>query len=80
MINRIYVVPCIRKVPIDCDLPVLQPRAQDSLRASVSVLVSEDYPGTGVVFVGVFGTVDIRFQMSNTLLFIAIPPFCFLNG
>ena len=34
----------------------------------------------GVVFVGVFETTDIRFRMSNTLLFIAISPFRFLDG
>ena len=34
----------------------------------------------GIVFVGVFETADIRFRMSNTLLFIAISPFRFLTG
>ena len=34
----------------------------------------------GVVFVGVFEAVDARFRMSNTLLFIAISPFRFLDG
>ena len=34
----------------------------------------------GVVFVRVFETADIRFRMSNSLLFIAISPFRFLDG
>ena len=34
----------------------------------------------GVVFLGVFETADIRFRMSNNLLFIAISPFRFLDG
>ena len=56
-----------------------QPRTKGRLRASVSILVSEVYPGTGVIFVGVFSDADNTFRGSNTTLFIVISPFHFLE-
>ena len=40
------------------------PRTKGSLWASVSVLVSEDYPRTGVVFDGEFDFIAMKFRMA----------------